>query len=295
MSADSVTIIIPVFNREKLLGQTLLSLEQVKYDSLHIVLVDNGSTDGSRMVCEEYAQHSVHDVKVMEETRKGVSFARNTGMTACNTEWVYFFDSDDVFSPDFLVDAMTVASDADVVFLPTNIEKDGKILHRSYEEKTDVSLHILNSMLSTQSMLLRTDFLRRISGWNEVLNVWVDWELGVRILLASPRIAWCTHKTYHRIVAHQDSITGSDLSHNWEGKCRTMRTVCHLLQDSRCRSALFLRAKIVEGKTGRSMHMNMHVGGYIRMLGAVLKLYTRIGGRGAWRLAYFLLPSHASI
>ena len=67
-------------------------------------------------------------------------------------------------------------------------------------------------MLSTQSVVWRTAFLREIGGWNESVLVWNDWELGLRALLATPRMLILPQEGYHQILQHAQSITGETFS-----------------------------------------------------------------------------------
>ena len=67
-------------------------------------------------------------------------------------------------------------------------------------------------MLSTQSVVWRTAFLREIGGWNESVLVWNDWELGLRALLATPRMLILPQEGYHEILQHAQSITGDSFS-----------------------------------------------------------------------------------
>ena len=105
-----LTIVVPVYNRMERLQQTLESLFVAlqRAPSVRLLLVDNGSTDGSQKVCEDFvgrcAAQSI-EALLLCEPKRGASIARNAGLAATDTEWVYFFDSDDQMSDDFLSQA----------------------------------------------------------------------------------------------------------------------------------------------------------------------------------------------
>ncbi len=294
---NRVSIVIPVYNRSDYLPRLFRSLEAITYDGFEVILVDNASTDNSLALCQQFALRSSISVKVVEESQPGASFARNKGLNECNTEWVYFFDSDDELSSDFLSILMPLTDDRDVVFLPT-LQVCGEHSYiRPYKATDDAGYQILSSMLNSPSMLFRTSWLRGIGGWNASLTVWDDWELGVRVLLHKPRYVWYTEKAFHRLYVHEESITGPSMSHNLEGKLDCLLCVANQLKSLHHRKALFFRYILLEGylkKEGYRVEKNsslaicqreMHMNPWIQLCGRILVNYIRLGGRGAWRIA----------
>ena len=96
-----VSVIIPVYNAEPYLRRCLDSVLNSTYRELELILVNDGSTDNSPAICEEYAARDSRVTLISQENR-GVSAARNRGLEACRGEWVVFVDADDLISPDFL-------------------------------------------------------------------------------------------------------------------------------------------------------------------------------------------------
>jgi glycosyltransferase involved in cell wall biosynthesis len=315
---EQLTIVIPVRNRAELVVRTLNSVAASVCCSFRLIVVDNGSTDQTGEVLQRWAA-SVSgnlDVELLSEPRGGAPAARNRGLEACQTPWVYFFDSDDIFDEHFVGAVMKVleaGGDAlDVVLFPVEMEVNGTRRTRSYEPTGDAAVHILNSMLSTQTMVLRTQWLRELGGWNEELRLWQDWELGVRALAALPRWRWCSGRAFHRVVVHDESITGRGLSDKVNEVITAMETALEDVRKAdwmggfekeRMELALWLRAKIVAGKMARegsragrqrchewSQRCEQRVPGWMRIAGEIMEWYTRYGGRGAWRLARRILP-----
>ena len=89
-----VSVIVPVYNKEKYLNRCLESLLNQTYTNLEIILVDDGSTDGSLVVCQEYAKKDSR-IKVLAKKNGGVSSARNCGLEHSTGEWIAFVDPDD--------------------------------------------------------------------------------------------------------------------------------------------------------------------------------------------------------
>ena len=94
-----ISIIIPVYNVENLLPLTLNSVLNQSYQNLEIILIDDGSTDTSLSICEEYAKKDVR-IKVFHQENSGVSVARNIGLSFAKGEYIGFVDSDDMIHPD---------------------------------------------------------------------------------------------------------------------------------------------------------------------------------------------------
>lgn len=289
-----VSIVIPVYNRAGYLPRLFNSLSAITYDRLHVILVDNGSTDDSLSICQAFAVQATFPVQVLVEPRKGAAMARNTGLAACTTEWVYFFDSDDELSDNFLDVLMPLTDNLDALFLTTKQIYTNKIYVRAYKPSGDVSDQILSSMLNSPAMLLRSEWLKQIGGWNTSLTVWDDWELGIRVLLAKPRFRWYTKQPFHKLYVHDESITGPSMSHNLSGKVDCLRQVLDVLETPAQRKALYLRTKIFEGYLRRegvrtTLDLSFRpMSSLTHLCGWLLKFYIGMGGRGAWRIAMMM-------
>lgn len=89
-----ISVIVPVYNVEKYVGRCLTSIINQSYTNLEIIVVNDGSTDKSLAVCEEYAAKD-NRIKLISQENKGLSGARNTGLRHYTGEYVSFVDSDD--------------------------------------------------------------------------------------------------------------------------------------------------------------------------------------------------------
>lgn len=96
-----VSVIIPVFNVCSYLVEALDSVLQQTYDNLEIIIIDDGSTDGSREICDEYAEKDARILVIHQENR-GLSAARNVGLDKMSGEFVVFLDPDDAYHPDYV-------------------------------------------------------------------------------------------------------------------------------------------------------------------------------------------------
>ena len=96
-----VSVIVPVYNVEKYLRQCLDSVLNQTYTDFEMILVDDGSTDASGKICDDYAQKDSR-ITVIHKENGGQSIARNMGMDATRGEYIYFLDSDDYIREDAL-------------------------------------------------------------------------------------------------------------------------------------------------------------------------------------------------
>ena len=90
-----VSVIIPVYNAESFLRPCLNSVISQNYKDSEIILIENGSEDGSRTICEEYAER-FENIRIITETQRGTAMARQRGLDVCKGEAVVFVDADDV-------------------------------------------------------------------------------------------------------------------------------------------------------------------------------------------------------
>ena len=117
-----VSIIVPVYQVEPYLADCLDSLLAQTYSNLEIILVDDGSTDGSGKLCDAYAERDGR-VRVIHQKNAGLSAARNAGLVIARGDYYAFVDSDDVVSP-FFVETL-LGLDADIAQCGFSTEEEG--------------------------------------------------------------------------------------------------------------------------------------------------------------------------
>lgn len=132
-----ISIIVPVYNVEKYLRECLDSISQLKAFSWEAILVDDGSTDTSGQICDEYAKQDSR-FRVIHQKNAGVSAARNAGLDAAKGEWIWFVDSDDSINPDFEISNPEVFDDADYVLFDMRKFRDGEELNTLEHQKGTV-------------------------------------------------------------------------------------------------------------------------------------------------------------
>ena len=98
---ELISVIVPIFNVEKYLKKTIESIISQIYIYIEIILVDDGSNDTSSEICEFYAKKDKR-IKVFYQENKGVSSARNLGISNANGKYIVFIDGDDYVTPEYI-------------------------------------------------------------------------------------------------------------------------------------------------------------------------------------------------
>lgn len=131
MDEIKITVAVPVYNMKPLIPRALESLLTQEYHNYEILLIDDGSTDGSAELCDEYA--AKHDrIRVIHKENGGLSTARNAGIDAAKGDYIVFPDPDDWVEKDYLQTfcALRQESNADVVICGHFVDTDTtSVLH----------------------------------------------------------------------------------------------------------------------------------------------------------------------
>lgn len=125
---DKISVIVPIYNREKYIRNCLDSIINQTYHNIEVVCVDDKSTDSSLSICDDYAKNDNRIKVVALEKNQGVSNARNTGIVNATGEWIAFVDSDDYIEENMLLDMITVADKmgVDIVLSDLDMFSQGK-------------------------------------------------------------------------------------------------------------------------------------------------------------------------
>lgn len=112
----TISVIVPVYNVKPYLAKSVNSILNQTYRTLQVILIDDGSTDGSGELCNYLAQQD-HRIQVIHQRNGGAASAKNAGLRTANGEYLSFVDSDDYLEADayrFMVDKLETYN-ADVV------------------------------------------------------------------------------------------------------------------------------------------------------------------------------------
>lgn len=187
-----LAIVIPVFNRAEIVKRTLASLAAQTLRPLHVILVDNASTDLTYNVLQNWKNSIQTDdfiVDILQCPVPGAAAARNTGLSAVKEPWTMFFDSDDIMPPTHAENVVKYINETDVIGwdveeISGNKSKILPFLHKGQEDYDN----LFHGGMATQRWAARTELFRSAGAWDENVRYWDDIELGARILALNPRI-----------------------------------------------------------------------------------------------------------
>ena len=130
-----ISVVVPVYNVETYLVECLDSIQNQTYTDFEVILVNDGSTDGSQAICERYCQADKR-FRLMNQTNQGLSAARNKGVEISTGEYIVFVDSDDSIKTNYLEKLMQyMAEDVDIVECIFTVKKM-KFLNENIETTT---------------------------------------------------------------------------------------------------------------------------------------------------------------
>lgn len=137
MDKIKFSIIVPVYNVRKYVTECIESILKQSYDNYEVLLINDGSTDGSGDICEKYTVKN-KKIKVFHKKNGGLSSARNFGLEKATGDYVVFVDSDDYIAPWSLSEFYKVLKNRDFDVIETRLtevkENEEKILDKHMEE-----------------------------------------------------------------------------------------------------------------------------------------------------------------
>lgn len=122
---DLLSVIVPVYNSNQYLKKCLLSISIQTYDNLEIIIIDDGSTDGSMEMCKEFAAGDQR-IHIFHQERLGVTLARKKGICEAKGKYITFVDSDDWIEADYFEKMMKNSDDADMMIALRIVWEQGK-------------------------------------------------------------------------------------------------------------------------------------------------------------------------
>lgn len=166
MKNELISIIVPVYNVEKYLEKCLDSITNQTYKNLEIIVVDDGSTDKSGIICDKYAQKD-NRIKVIHKINGGLSDARNAGLDICTGDYIGFVDSDDYIESDmyeYLLENLR-ESKSDVSMCSYCIVDDNDNKNFCFSHHKNI---VFNNKIEILNNQLENAFKANIAVWNKL-------------------------------------------------------------------------------------------------------------------------------
>lgn len=244
-----VSIIIPVYNVENYLRECVDSALNQTYKNLEIILVDDGSTDSSGKICDEYIEKDER-ISVIHKTNGGLSDARNTGFKQSSGKYVYFLDSDDYIAENTIETLVLIAEkdNSDIVFFDavSFADTDDFEVSQNYirknKYKTDTGINVFKLMTKNKEfhsavylMLFQKDFIdnNKLTFVPGILHE--DMVYNYYSLCLAQIVSQCPEALYYRRYRKNSIMTSSKTSKhfiscidvcklNWDFTSETFQT-----------------------------------------------------------------------
>lgn len=234
-----ISVIIPVYNAEKYIRKSVNSVLNQTYLHFEILLIDDGSTDCSSQLCDEFA--SQHDnIRAFHKQNGGASTARNIGLNDAKGEYIFFLDSDDWIKPNALETMITAAKaeSADLVFCEAqaiddedNRELDGHYTYKEYYPTADAyqimlkmmerkEFHVAIWMLLLERSLITTNNISFKEG-----IMYEDMIISYQFYCLANRAAHVQKKLYNRRYRPNSVMTSAKTEKNYISAATVYREV----------------------------------------------------------------------
>lgn len=265
-----VSVIIPCYNCESLLGETLSCLENQTCKDFEVVCINDGSTDDTLNILKEFEKRGTIDMVIIDKENNGVSSARNDGIKAANGEFLLFLDSDDIYHYQFveiMINAMR-ENDVDVAYCRLNrdlevvrnfIAKDNSVVLQTKTESMkkllfEMGIYGFYCYIYKKSIIIENGIL-----FDENTKFGEDREFNWKYLCHCNNAAWLDMPLYGYRVNEQ-SVTKTNVSWRKTDLLAAVVRIENYLQAQECtftdtfKSYMYARAMWAVAKTFAVSH-----------------------------------------
>ena len=206
---NTVSVIIPVYNRAKLIDSSINSVINQTYPINEIIVIDDGSIDGTY----DLVKSSFPQVILKYQENKGVSYARNVGINSAKSKWIAFLDSDDEWLPNKVeeqIDLLNTNSSfkichTDEIWIRNQVRVNPMKKHRKYGG------NIYNNCLplcviSPSSVIIHKDIFNDVGLFDEELPVCEDYDMWLRIC-SKYSVLFLDQKLIKKYGGHDDQLS----------------------------------------------------------------------------------------
>ena len=268
-----VSVVIPLYNKKGYIGQTVESVLAQTYSNFEVIVVDDGSTDGSELELEPYKQ----DIQYIWQDNLGPSQARNRGIQAAKGDLVAFLDADDRWFPEKLAEQVRfLANHPSLVWCGCNyqvVHAASGNSHRAFEVPSGPPSVVFDDwfaanrerlMILTSGVVVRRDVLADVGGFDDQFPAGQDFDLWIRIACLHPAYGFCYEPLFQYLRSVDNSVSGVSYK-KFESNIRIIEKHARQSEDNTSYQ-LFLAAN-----TSRLLRSTLS-GGYSKLARRLLRL-----------------------
>lgn len=207
MKNELVSIIVPIYNAEQNLNQCIESIISQTYSNIEIILVNDGSNDNSKKICEQYVLIDKR-VRLINQENSGVSSARNQGIKCSKGKYIQFVDSDDYIASDMtylLVKSLEVTKSHFVISGVDDLQEDSMICSKELLYKTIKNIFENEIITSVWNKLYIKEKIR--TGFDEKINYGEDVIFNLKYLAHINRVVLLKRHLYCYQNINPNSLT----------------------------------------------------------------------------------------
>lgn len=240
MKLGFVNITIPLYNQEQYVEASVMSALNQTYPNFDVTVVNDGSTDHSRIILQEMLDRWNRDVrptvcthedgmwdfwgrlKFIDRENRGLSVSRNEGIWAGDGEFILPLDSDDWIDPDYLAKTVPLMQDPKVGIVSTDMQYEGLLHNRIPPKGLSLESQMQSNNLPVCSLIRRAAFEQTkgyetlfvdVAGSTKVLG-YEDWEMWISIMKRGWTVAILNEPLFHYTVRAGSMISQSKTQHN---------------------------------------------------------------------------------
>ncbi len=243
MNNPKVSILIPLYNSEEYIAETIDSCLNQTYDNIEIIIVDDGSIDSSLSIARQYEKKYIN-IKVEAQKNSGAPVARNRAFELSTGEYIQYIDADDLLHPDKIclqMEVLKTADDRTLVFgrwgtFQKSIEnvmwKDLPV-NKNYEDPTQFLIELWASGMAaiTHLWLVPRVLIEESGGWDESLARNQDGDFFARVVMKASKVLFVVESIGYYRKDNENSISKQVSRKALESNLKTFETYMELMKD----------------------------------------------------------------
>jgi len=243
MNNPKVSILIPLYNSEEYIAETIDSCLNQTYDNIEIIIVDDGSTDSGLNIAQEY-ENKYKNIKVDIQKNSGAPVARNRAFALSTGDYIQYIDADDLMHPDKIqlqMEVLKTADDRTIVFgrqgrfqesIENVIWKDLPV-NKNYNDPKQFLLDLWESgrAVIPHLWLAPRKLIKESGGWDESLAKNQDGEFFARVVFGASQVLFIEKSIGYYRRDNANSISRQTSKQSYQAALKSYGTYVTLMQD----------------------------------------------------------------